>query len=317
MIFHLLGFSKKKTKNSNALSKLKSSLAKTRSRLQASFSHLLGKKTIDIAVRKQLERILLTCDVGPETTQYILTETQKHLTENPSSTADQSLRYVLKSILSPSQETWTVPTAHPCALLLVGVNGAGKTTTIGRIAHYFSQKGLRVLLAAGDTFRAAAIEQLHAWGKRINVPVIAHQAGGDSAAVLFEAMQTAKVQDYHMLIGDTAGRLHNQKNLMSELAKVKRVIQKQDASAPHETWLVIDATVGQNGLIQAMEFQKAVNITGIILTKLDGTAKGGIIFAISRKLSLPIRFIGVGEQINDLIPFQCDDFIDALLTTDT
>ena len=196
------------------------------------------------------------------------------------------------------------------------MNGSGKTTSIGRIGHHLKENGKKVIMAAGDTFRAAAIEQLQAWGEKINTPVVAQPQGSDSASVLFDAMQKAKSDNFDILLGDTAGRLHNKTNLMHELAKVKKVIQKQDSRAPHETWLVIDATVGQNGLKQAEEFKKSVDITGVILTKLDGTAKGGIIFPISKQLGLPVRFIGVGEKETDLLPFNKKTFIDALLFAD-
>ena len=289
-------------------------LAKTRDRLHATFSSLLGQKSLDAATQERLLRTLISCDIGPETANYILEQTEKNLRTDTTIDAETALRKALEDVLSHANEDWQLPEDKPAVLLFVGVNGAGKTTSIGRIGHALTQEGRRVLMAAGDTFRAAAIDQLKAWGDKTNIPVVAQQPGADSAAVLFEAMQVAKSQHYDVLLGDTAGRLHNKTNLMQELAKVKKVIQKHNPDAPHETWLVLDATVGQNGLRQAQEFQKSVQITGIVLTKLDGTAKGGIVFAIARELGLPVRFIGVGEKASDLLPFDKKAFIDALLS---
>ena len=226
----------------------------------------------------------MSCDIGPTTTEFILKETEKKLSSDSELDANTALRIVLSEILTPSDTPWVLPEDRPAVLLFVGVNGAGKTTSIGRIAHSLAQHGKRVVMAAGDTFRAAAIDQLKSWGERTSTHVVAQKPGSDSAAVLFEAMQIAKSQQADVVLGDTAGRLHTKTNLMQELAKVRKVVQKHSPEAPHETWLVIDATVGQNGLKQAEVFLETVSVTGVILTKLDGTAKGGIVFSISKQL---------------------------------
>jgi fused signal recognition particle receptor len=226
----------------------------------------------------------------------------------------QNLTTQLKNILLPCEKPLILPEdKKPFIILLVGVNGSGKTTTIGKLTKQLQKQGKKVLLAAGDTFRAAAIEQLQVWGERNNIPVIAQQPGADSAAVIFDAMHAAKARNIDVLIADTAGRLHTQHNLMDELKKIKRTIQKIDPTAPHEVLLVIDATIGQNAINQVREFNEAVGVTGLCLTKLDGTAKGGIIFAIAQQFKLPIRFIGIGETIDDLKQFHAEDFVDALL----
>ncbi len=317
MIFNIFG-SKKKTqvaaKPTSLYDRLKQGLTKTRSQFSSLVASLVGSRSIDEATREMLMNSLITSDVGPETAAYILEETEKNLRNGDADlTADTALRNALASVLAPSSTPWTPPKDKPCVILFVGVNGSGKTTSIGRIGHQLQQDGKKVVLAAGDTFRAAAIEQIKAWGERTQSKVIAQQQGSDSAAVMFEAMQAAKAEQCDFLLGDTAGRLHNKTNLMQELTKVKKVIGKQQDGAPHEVWLVLDATVGQNGLRQAEAFTEAVNVTGVILTKLDGTAKGGIVFAISRALGLPVRFIGVGEQATDLLPFDTNKFIEALL----
>ena len=293
--------------------RLKRGLQRTRSNFSGLMSTLLGTKKIDASTQEALMRVLLTSDVGLETAEFIIEETQKKLRYSDDATVDSALRETLTTLLAPSATHWELPVDSPAVILFVGVNGSGKTTTIGRIGYAFQKAGKRVLLAAGDTFRAAAIEQIQAWGKRIDSPVVAQKQGADSAAVLFEAMHTAQSDQVDVLLGDTAGRLHNQTNLMHELTKVKKVIKKQKESAPHEVWLVLDATVGQNGLKQAQAFKEAVGVTGVILTKLDGSAKGGIIFSVSQQLNLPIRFIGIGEKETDLIPFNVSGFVDALL----
>ena len=205
----------------------------------------------------------------------------------------------------------------PAVILVIGVNGAGKTTTIGKLAHRFQQAGHKVMLAAGDTFRAAAVEQLQTWGQRNNVPVIAQGTGADSASVIFDAFEAARSRNVDVLIADTAGRLHNKANLMNELAKIKRVLGKQEENAPHETLLVLDAGTGQNAVSQATQFHDAIGVTGLALTKLDGTAKGGVLFALARHFDIPVRFIGVGEQLDDLREFKAWEFVSALLDTDT
>lgn len=225
-------------------------------------------------------------------------------------------RDALKTIIKPCEQPLDISTAQPFVILVVGVNGAGKTTTIGKLAHRYKQQGKRVMLAAGDTFRAAAVEQLQAWGERNDVPVVAQHTGADSASVLFDAVQSAKAKGVDVLIADTAGRLQNKAHLMEELEKVVRVMRKIDPGLPHETLLVLDAGTGQNAVSQAEQFDQSVGITGMVLTKLDGTARGGVIFAIAEMLQRPIRFIGVGEAAGDLQPFIADDFVAALFDTE-
>ena len=220
----------------------------------------------------------------------------------------------LSSILEPVAVPLEIPDDHrPFVILMVGVNGAGKTTTIGKLARRFKDAGLSVMLAAGDTFRAAAVEQLETWGERNDVPVIAQDSGADPAAVVFDAWEAARARDIDVLLADTAGRLQNQQGLMDELAKIKRVIARRDESAPHETMLVIDASQGQNALVQAEKFHEALGLTGIVVTKLDGSAKGGILLPIAHKLGVPVRFIGIGESAEDMQPFSADEYVDALL----
>jgi fused signal recognition particle receptor len=230
----------------------------------------------------------------------------------------QALYNKMLGILRTTAQPLEIDTSHkPFVLLMVGINGAGKTTTIGKLAKKFQQDGKSVMLAAGDTFRAAAVEQLTIWGERNNIPVIAQGSGADSASVIFDAVQAAKARKIDVLLADTAGRLHTQTNLMDELKKVKRVIQKLDGSAPHEIMLIVDASIGQNALVQAKQFNEALGLTGITVTKLDGTAKGGILFAIAQQLKIPVRFIGVGESIDDLQEFDAYEFTSALLAGDS
>jgi fused signal recognition particle receptor len=298
-------------------SKLKAGLAKTRANFTAGLANLiLGKKTLDADVLDLIETQLLTADVGVHATQQLI----QHLTQklarkelNDTETALRELQEQMKNLLRPCAVPLRIPEqSSPFVMLVVGINGSGKTTTIGKVANQLKSAGKNVLLAAGDTFRAAAIEQLHIWGERNQVPVIAQQPGADTAAVIYDAMESAKARKSDVLIADTAGRLHTQTNLMEELKKVKRVLRKLDPEAPHETLLILDASIGQNALNQAIQFNEAIGITGIALTKLDGTAKGGIIFAIADQLKIPIRFIGVGEGIEDLRPFEADEFVNAL-----
>jgi fused signal recognition particle receptor len=254
-------------------------------------------------------------DVGVDATREIIEKltlrvSRKELTRPEALQA--ALREELLAMLTPCEEPLEVQGHQPFVILMVGVNGVGKTTTIGKMAKHYQGNGRSVMLAAGDTFRAAAVEQLQVWGERNDVPVIAQHTGADSASVLFDALEAARARKVDVLIADTAGRLHNKDNLMEELKKVVRVMGKLDTSAPHEVMLVLDAGTGQNALSQAEHFQQWVGVTGLTLTKLDGTAKGGIIFAIAKKLGLPIRFIGVGEAAEDLRPFQADQFIEAL-----
>jgi fused signal recognition particle receptor len=311
---------KKKTAESTGMfGRLKTGLAKTRRAIGESVANaLLGQKELNQEALLELETCLLTADVGVETTQMLVADLTKHLARkqlNDVSAVFKVLQQDMLDILVKVEQPLVITSQHrPFVILMVGVNGSGKTTTIGKLASQFKHDGKKVMLAAGDTFRAAAIEQLQVWGERNQVPVIAQQTGADSASVIFDAYNAAKSRNMDVLIADTAGRLHTQSNLMEELKKIKRVLQKIDLEAPHEVMLVLDAGIGQNALTQAKQFQQAVDVTGIVLTKLDGTAKGGIIFAIARELGLPIRFIGVGEGVSDLRPFAAKPFVEALFT---
>ncbi|MGB1139790.1 MAG: signal recognition particle-docking protein FtsY [Halioglobus sp.] len=279
----------------------------------------LGRKEIDAELLEELESTLLMADVGVDATVEII----EHLTRRVSRkelTQPEALKAALQeellSLLKPCEQPLDVAGRKPYVILMVGVNGVGKTTTIGKMARNFMNEGRSVMLAAGDTFRAAAVEQLQVWGERNNVPVVAQHTGADSASVIFDALQAAQARGVDVLIADTAGRLHNKDNLMEELKKVVRVMGKLDPDAPHEVMLVLDAGTGQNALAQAENFLQWVGVTGISLTKLDGTAKGGVIFAIAKKLGLPIRYIGVGEAAEDLRPFAAQQFIEALFAGD-
>lgn len=299
--------------------RLKQGLHKTGSGFADLF---LGAKKIDDALLEELETLLLMADVGMTATQEILdrlTEQVKRNQLQDSNALLQELRQQLLQLLLPVNKPLTLPEKPdtPQVILMVGVNGVGKTTTIGKLAKRYQNEGRKVLLAAGDTFRAAAVEQLQIWGERNSVPVIAQHTGADSASVIYDALQAAQARKTDVLIADTAGRLHNKSNLMEELAKVRRVMQKLDPQAPHEVLLVLDAATGQNALAQAREFNAAVPLTGLVLTKLDGTAKGGIAFALARELNLPIKLIGIGEQAEDLRDFDAATFVDALLATAT
>lgn len=301
-------------------SRLKQGLAKTRTSFTRGIANLLlGKKELNTDLLNEIEMLLLSADVGVETTEQLIKTLTQKLARNELSDADAAFRCLqdeMTQILKPCDAPLTIPdNIKPFAILVIGVNGSGKTTTIGKLANHFKQENKHVLLAAGDTFRAAAIEQLQVWGARNQLPVIAQQPGADTAAVVFDAMEAAKARGVDILIADTAGRLHTQSNLMAELQKVKRVLAKIDPTAPHEVLIVLDATLGQNALAQVKQFNAAIGVTGIALTKLDGTAKGGIIFAIANETKIPIRFIGVGEGINDLRPFKADEFIDALFAS--
>ncbi|MPV86566.1 signal recognition particle-docking protein FtsY [Ostreibacterium oceani] len=295
------------------LSRLKSGLAKT----GASFSGLfLGKKTLDDDLIDDLETALLMADVGIEATQEIIDDVTKTIsrkeTNNPEAVINQ-LKQTMRRILSGCEIPLPINDHQPTVILMVGINGAGKTTTIAKLIQRFQQQGKTVMLAAGDTFRAAAVEQLKTWGERANVPVISQGTGADAASVIFDAYTSAKAKNIDILIADTAGRLHTQSHLMAEIEKVVRVLKKHDSNLPHETMLVIDAGNGQNALNQAKSFHQSLGLTGITVTKLDGTAKGGMIFSLAKQMQLPIRFIGVGEAADDLREFVIDDFIDALL----
>ena len=272
---------------------------------------------IDEDTLDELESLLVMADVGIDTTERIIGNLQKQLARKELGDIDAlyaGLRDSIVSILDPVAAPLEIPDQEsPYVILMVGVNGAGKTTTIGKLARRLQDQGKSVMLAAGDTFRAAAVEQLQAWGQRNNVPVIAQQSGADPAAVIFDAMEAAAARDIDVLLADTAGRLQNQQGLMDELAKIKRVIQRKDESAPQEVMLVLDASQGQNALAQAEKFHAALGLTGITVTKLDGSAKGGILLAIANQLQVPVRFIGIGESAEDMQPFAATDFADALL----
>ena len=295
--------------------RLKRSLLKTKENLGSGFISLFRGKKIDDDLFEELEEQLLIADVGVETTRKIIA----NLTEgaNRKQLRDAEALYgLLKDemgeILAKVDEPLNIEGKMPFVILMVGVNGVGKTTTIGKLARQFEQQGKSVMLAAGDTFRAAAVEQLQVWGQRNNIPVIAQHTGADSASVIFDAIQAAKSRNVDVLIADTAGRLQNKSHLMEELKKIVRVMKKLDEDAPHEIMLTIDASTGQNAISQAKLFNEAVGLTGIALTKLDGTAKGGVIFSVADQFGIPIRYIGVGERIEDLRPFKADDFIEAL-----
>lgn len=282
---------------------------------------IMGKKEIDDEVLEELETRLLMADVGIEATREIMSDLTSRVSRAELGDVDalmQALYNKMHRILRPVALPLDIDnSAHrPFVILMSGINGAGKTTTIGKLAKKFQQDGKSVMLAAGDTFRAAAVEQLVIWGERNRIPVIAQGSGADSASVIFDAVQAAKARNIDVLLADTAGRLHTQSNLMDELKKVKRVIQKLDGTAPHEVMLVLDASIGQNALIQAKQFNEALGVTGITVTKLDGTAKGGILFAIAEQLKIPVRFIGVGESIDDLQEFDAYEFTSALLAGD-
>jgi len=298
--------------------RLKERLSRTSANISEGVASLVvGKKVIDADVLDELETQLLTADVGVDATMEIisdLTGRMKRKQLNDVDTLFAALRENMLEILRPVSKPLVIESqSDPYVILMVGINGAGKTTTIGKLAKRFQSRGKSVMLAAGDTFRAAAVEQLQIWGERNNIPVVAQQRSSDPASVAYDAVQAAKARKVDILIVDTAGRLHTQSNLMEELKKVKRVMGRLDENTPHEVLLVLDGGIGQNAVIQAEQFHKAVDVTGLALTKLDGTAKGGVVFAIAKKLGLPIRLIGVGEGIDDLRDFNAEEFVDALL----
>ncbi|MEZ5542237.1 MAG: signal recognition particle-docking protein FtsY [Pseudomonadota bacterium] len=300
--------------------RLRAGLSRTRQSLAEGVTGLVrGSRKIDRDLLEEIETTLLVADVGMEATREIIDNLTDLIALGQVTDADSlmaALRDRMQAILQPCSLPLTLPAdQRPFVILMVGINGAGKTTTIGKLAHRFQQQGKQVMLAAGDTFRAAAVEQLQTWGERNNVPVIAQDQGADAASVIFDALQSARARNIDVLIADTAGRLHTQSNLMEELKKIKRVMAKLDPAAPQEVMLVVDAGTGQNALNQAREFNEAVGLTGITLTKLDGTAKGGIIFAIARKTGIPIRFVGVGEGIENLREFDAAEFVEALFAS--
>ncbi len=302
-------------------SRLVKGLIRTKQNIGSGFFGLFSGKKIDDDLFEELEEQLLIADIGMPTTTKIINNLTQHASRKQLKDADllyQQLKLELAEIIKPVAQPLEIDTSKkPYVILMVGVNGVGKTTTIGKLARQFQMQGKSVMLAAGDTFRAAAVEQLQVWGERNNIPVVAQSTGADSASVIYDAMQSAAARNIDILIADTAGRLQNKNNLMDELKKIVRVMKKYDETAPHEIMLTLDAGTGQNAISQAKLFNEAVGLTGISLTKLDGTAKGGVIFAIADQFKLPIRYIGVGEKIEDLRPFQAEEFIEALFNTET
>jgi fused signal recognition particle receptor len=315
--FGLFGSKKKTTEEPGFLDKLKRGIEKTREGLLGRIEEAVtGKKKIDAELLEELEFTLLGADLGMVVTTQVLDSIRGKVARREVDDAGRLkdlIRDELLGVLERAERPLTDLGQGPAVILVVGVNGAGKTTTIGKLAHRFRAEGRTVMLAAGDTFRAAAIEQLEVWGERTGTDVIRQKQGSDPSAVLFDAVSSAKTRGVDVLIADTAGRLHTKDNLMAELEKIRRTVKRVLPEAPHETLLVLDATTGQNGLEQARKFTATAGVTGIVLTKLDGTAKGGVAIAISRELDLPIRFIGVGEQASDLLPFDAKAFVDSLL----
>lgn len=315
--FGLFGSKKKTTEEPGFLDKLKRGIEKTREGLLGRIEEAVtGKKKIDAELLEELEFTLLGADLGMVVTTQVLDSIRGKVARRQVDDAERLkdlIRDELLAVLERAERPLTDLGQGPAVILVVGVNGAGKTTTIGKLAHRFRAEGKTVMLAAGDTFRAAAIEQLEVWGERTGTEVIRQKQGSDPSAVLFDAVSSAKTRGVDVLIADTAGRLHTKDNLMAELEKIRRTVKRVLPEAPHETLLVLDATTGQNGLEQARKFTATAGVTGIVLTKLDGTAKGGVAIAISRELDLPIRFIGVGEQASDLLPFDAKAFVDSLL----
>jgi fused signal recognition particle receptor len=305
------------TTSATLLGRLRNGLSRSRGQFTEGLASLvLGKKQLDPELLEALEEQLIMADLGLEATERVLELLRQRLDRSELSAEESvlsSLKETLVELLQDQEHALSLDQHKPFVILVIGVNGAGKTTTIGKLAHRFKREGRSVMLAAGDTFRAAAVEQLQAWGDRHNVPVIAQHSGADSASVLFDALEAARARGVDVLIADTAGRLQNKSHLMDELSKVVRVMRKQDDTVPHETLLVLDAGTGQNAVSQAVEFDQAVGVSGVAVTKLDGTARGGVLFAIAHKLKRPIRFIGVGEQPEDLRDFSARDFVNALL----
>ncbi len=299
--------------------RLRARLNRGDSWLSYDLANLVPGGTIDEDVLDELESLLIMADVGIETTGVIIGDLKKSLARKELkdlAALRAGLEQSLLKILQPVERALTINKPEgPFVILMIGVNGAGKTTTIGKLARRLKDDGHSVMLAAGDTFRAAAVEQLQAWGERNDVPVIAQQSGADPAAVIFDAWRAAKARNIDVLLADTAGRLQSQSGLMDELAKIKRVVARHDETAPHETMLVLDASQGQNALVQAEKFNEALGVTGITVTKLDGSAKGGILLAIADRLKVPVRFIGIGEDVDDLQPFRAAEFASALLAS--
>lgn len=300
----------------NLLDRLKAGVQKTRAGLVDRIEDVLaGKKEIDADLLEELEYTLITADLGVRTVEDIIERLRQRVDRKMTGDASEIrvlIREHLLEILRASETPIRVVSTAPAVVMVVGVNGSGKTTTIGKLAHRFLGEGRKVLLCAADTFRAAAIEQLEVWAERAGVDMIRQKTGADPSAVVFDALQAAKARAVDYVIVDTAGRLHTKENLMAELEKMRRTCNRVVPGAPHEVWLVLDATTGQNGLEQARKFTESAGVTGIVLTKLDGTAKGGVVIAIARELNLPIRFIGIGEKVEDLLPFESDKFVASL-----
>jgi len=316
---------KKPKEGGSLLDRLKQSITKTRTQITAKVEDLIsGEKKIDPELLTKLENALLAADLGPRTTHQILEAVRQKLERHAlSSVADlkaelkNQLLYALRTVASPNGTSAAAQEPRPHVIFVVGVNGTGKTTTIGKLAHRLRQSGKNVVLAAGDTFRAAAIEQLGVWATRTGSEIVKTKSGGDPAAVVYDALASARARNADVVIVDTAGRLHTKMNLMAELDKMKRTATKIIPGAPHEVLLVMDATTGQNGLSQAREFTATAGVTGIVLTKLDGTAKGGIVVAITRELGLPVQYVGTGESVDDLVPFDAETFVSSLFDLST
>jgi fused signal recognition particle receptor len=310
-------FGPQKKKEPTVLEKIKDAVTQTKENFTERIQDLVqGRKEIDADMLDELEAIMIGADIGVNTTTQILNsireQVSRQVLQDPSqlrTVVKEELRKILNVNYTPPKQ---IEEGNPFVILMVGVNGAGKTTTIGKLANRFKQDGKSVMLCASDTFRAAATEQLEIWAERSGVPIVKQKGGADPSAVLFDAMQSAKARKIDYVIVDTAGRLHTKGNLMGELEKMTRIARREVPGAPHEVLLVLDATTGQNGLIQAREFTKTAGVTGLVLTKLDGTAKGGVVTAIAKDLKIPIRFVGVGEKMDDLIEFSADDFVDSL-----
>ena len=299
------------------LDRLKQSVSKTRTEIAARVEQLLtGNRPVDAELLQQLEAALLSADIGVRTTKEILAalreQVNQHKLDDAAALKQELKRQILKILVAPGSAPDGQPSAAPRVIFVVGVNGTGKTTTIGKLASRLKNEGASIVLCAADTFRAAAIEQLEVWARRANVEIIKQKSGADPAAVVFDALSAAMARSADIVIVDTAGRLHTKSNLMAELEKMKRTAAKVVPGAPHDVLLVLDATTGQNGLNQAREFFSHAGVTGIVLTKLDGTAKGGIVVAIARELHLPIRFVGTGEKVDDLVPFDAQTYVNSL-----
>ncbi len=315
----MFGKKEKPAEREGFIKRLRARINRGDSWLTYDLANLAPGGKIDEDALDELESLLVMADVGIDTTTRIIEDLQKSLARKELKDVESlrnGLQRSLVDILTPVEQPLDIDPQHsPFVILMVGVNGAGKTTTIGKLAKRFKDQGMSVMLAAGDTFRAAAVEQLQVWGQRNDVPVIAQQSGADPAAVIFDAWEAARARGIDVLLADTAGRLQNQQGLMDELAKIRRVIARRDETAPHEIMLVLDASQGQNALVQAQKFHDALGLTGITVTKLDGSAKGGILLAIANALHVPVRFIGIGEKAEDMQPFVATEFVDALLTS--